>query len=80
MKQRGKLKKPRLVYSIAQQPKYFQIKFFSFEPLYNFFFVLFSFAGLVTKGYFYCGCIIYIILLYLQKAAFIAQILKRSGE
>lgn len=76
MKRRGQLKK--LVYPIAQQPKYFQIDLNSFEPLYNVYFVLFSLAGLVTKGYFYCGCMIYV--LYNPTAIFIAQILKRSGE
>ena len=45
-----------------QPEKYFQIFFFSFEPLYRIFFAIFSMLGLVSSGYFYCGCMIYLFL------------------
>uniref|UniRef100_A0A1X7SFY8 Uncharacterized protein n=1 Tax=Amphimedon queenslandica TaxID=400682 RepID=A0A1X7SFY8_AMPQE len=39
--------------------EYFQIIFFSFDPLYRLLFLIFSVAGLAFNGYFYCGCMIY---------------------
>jgi inositol 1,4,5-triphosphate receptor type 1 len=56
-----------------QPEKYFQIFFFSFEPLYRISFLLFSILGLIFNGYFYCGCTLYLflrnqILLYILKA------------
>jgi inositol 1,4,5-triphosphate receptor type 1 len=56
-----------------QPEKYFQIFFFSFEPLYRLFFVLFSFLAVISNGYFYCGCTLYLflrnqVLLYVLRA------------
>uniref|UniRef100_A0A1X7V711 Ion transport domain-containing protein n=1 Tax=Amphimedon queenslandica TaxID=400682 RepID=A0A1X7V711_AMPQE len=45
-----------------QPEKYFQIFFFSFEPLYRILFVILSLLGLAASGYFYCGCMIYLFL------------------
>ena len=41
--------------------KRLKIYFFSFAPLYRIFFLFCSIAALVTRGYFYCGCILYVI-------------------
>lgn len=50
-----------------------QLEFFSFEPIYRGFFVLFSLIGFIGSGYFYCGCMFYIfiknnVLRYILKA------------
>lgn len=44
-----------------QEANYFKIYFFSFTPLYHIFFLLCSIAALGTRGYFYCGCILYVV-------------------
>ncbi|XP_019863943.1 PREDICTED: inositol 1,4,5-trisphosphate receptor type 3-like [Amphimedon queenslandica] len=65
----------------ADKPKpkeYFQIFFFSFEPLYRILFLIFSGLGLATTGYFYCGCMLY---LFLRNHVmfFIIRALKKSA-
>ena len=62
-----------------QPEKYFQIFFFSFEPLYRILFVILSVLGLAVSGYFYCGCMIY---LFLRNHVLnnILRAVRKSGE
>ena len=45
-----------------ENAKCFEIYFLSFVPLYRIFFLLCSVVALGTRGYFYCGCILYVLL------------------
>ena len=44
-----------------QKAIFFEIFFFSFASFYRIFFLLCSIAALGTNGYFYCGCLLYVI-------------------
>ena len=44
----------------SEETNYLKIYFFSYAPLYRIFFLLCSIAALGTRGYFYCGCILYV--------------------
>ena len=59
--------------------RYFQISFFSFEPLYRILFTILSIVALVLGGYFYCGCMIY---LFLRNTVLInvLKAVRKSGK
>ena len=58
-----------MIFNITEKPinnldiaECFEQYFLSFAPLYRIIFLLCSIAALATKGYFYCGCILYVLM------------------
>ena len=65
--------------SEPKKEKYFQINFIGFEPIYRILFVCFSILSLAFSGYWYCGCLLYL-LLKIEVLEQVLTALWKSGE